>query len=137
MIIKLSPSMMHPISTVCSRCFWLKIKKRFNWPVNLAMQSKLAALEEKTLAQEDFGKHFPEQDSRKTGEFLWSVQNVMSKPLPIKAPCQVFIGGEFDLVARDVRPENDGGLWIIDCKTTKSLHTWEGETHILRHPHRH
>jgi hypothetical protein len=42
----------------------------------------------------------------------------MSKPLPIKAPCQVFIGGEFDLVARDVRPENDGGLWIIDCKTT-------------------
>ena len=118
MIIKLSPSMMHPISMGCSRCFWLKIKKRFNWPVNLAMQSKLAALEEKTLAQGDFWKHFPEQDFGKNGEFLWAKKNVMSKPLPIKAPCYVFFGGEFDLVATDVRPEKDGGLWIIDCKTT-------------------
>jgi hypothetical protein len=42
----------------------------------------------------------------------------MSAPLPVKAPCPVFFGGEFDLVARDARPEKDGGLWIIDCKTT-------------------
>jgi hypothetical protein len=102
----------------CSRCLWLNYNRRFNWPVNLAMQSKLAALEEKTLPQGDFWQHFPEQDYSRKGDFLWAKQNVMSAPLPIKAPCPVFFGGEFDLVARDARPEKEGGLWIIDCKTT-------------------
>lgn len=118
MIIKLSPSRMHPISMGCSRCLWLNYNRRFNWPMNLAMQSKLAALEEKTLPKGDFWEHFPEQDYSRKGVFLSAKQNVMSAPLPVKAPCPVFFGGEFDLVARDTRPEKEGGLWIIDCKTT-------------------
>lgn len=102
----------------CPRCLWLNYNWRFSWPVNLAIYSKLAALEENTLPLGDFWQHFPEQDPRRKGAFLWSKQKVMSAPLPIEAPCPVFFGGEFDLVAQDTRPEKDGGLWIIDCKTT-------------------